>query len=167
MGCFPSSSFALGSDVTVLDGWGNTLFTGVVTAHPSPYAIQVFNGRQVLVPTSNVRVGTMSAERPYEHAPREVLEAQLALQAAQIAKMMGEVEGLITVTAMQMELLSAPPARALPAGGQSQLHTRDDFAWFVTLVAILENYLSQQCGSRAPLQISDPILRALTSHILD
>ena len=111
----------------------------------------------------------MSAERPYEDAPREVLESALARQAAQIAKMLTEAEGMAAVVALQMELIGdlQSSERPLPAGGPVVPKEAADDEWFLELVAKLQTYLSHTCGSRAPLHIADPTLRELVSHILD
>ena len=142
---------------------------GQVVDNPSPFSLSVQVGPcEYLVSTSGVTV--VSAERPYEDAPREVLERQLMRQAAQIAGMLSEAEGMTQLISTQMEMIAdlQTTTRALPAGGaKATPHSLEEFAWYTTLVAKLETYLSQQCGSRAPLHISDVALRELVSHILD
>lgn len=111
----------------------------------------------------------MSAERPWEDAPREVLEQQLLTQAAEIARMLAEAEGMATVVAAQMDLIGdlQSTARPIPANGPVVPKDQADDEWFLALVDHLQTYLSQQCGSRAPLHIADVTLRDLVSHILD
>lgn len=164
MGLCLSSDFPIGSSVRVarLGKYGQ------VVDHPSPYSLAVQIGPcEYIVSTSGV--GELSAERPYEDAPREVLEQQLQRQAAQIARMMGEVENYAAVIGQQMELIDELQSnpRPLPAAGPVYVKEQEDFEWFETLVFKLQTYLSQQCGSRAPLHIADATLRDLVSHILD
>lgn len=164
MGLRPSSDWPLNSTVTLTE----LKRAGVVVGHPSPYSLAVQVGPcEYLVSTSGV--GTMSAEHPYEDAPRDVLESSLARQAAQIAKLLGEQQELGEVIAMQMDLLAAKSStdRPLPSGGAVVPKTEDDNEWFQELIFRLQTYLSQRCGSRAPLHIADVALRNLVSHILD
>lgn len=152
MGCVPSSSFTIGQEVAVRDGWGGLLYRGTIEAAPSPYSL-VVAGR--LCSTSSIEVGTMSAERPYEHFNREEMEGSLARMAAQIAGLQAEAQGMAEVLEMQMGAIIAPPP--VVAGGE----------WRERLVDLLELYLVRQLGQRHPVAIADPDLRALVSHILD
>lgn len=118
----------------------------------------------------------MSAERPWEDAPREMLEQQLARMATQLAGLQGaadqiaalqaEVEGLGEVIAMQMEAIApaAPLVKRQPVAGTAD-HGFDDTEWYERLVDHLETYLVRTVGSRNPLRIDDADLRALVQHI--
>jgi hypothetical protein len=164
MGLRLSSEFPIGTTAHI-PALGKA---GLIVGHPFPYSLEVKIGPcEYLVSTSGV--GTMSAERPYEDAPREVLEQQLIRQAAEIASMLAEAEGMATVVAAQMELIGdlQSTARPLPASGPIVPKEQSDDEWFLGLVDHLQTYLSQQCGSRAPLHIADVALRDLVSHILD
>lgn len=97
----------------------------------------------------------MSAERPWEHFNRDELEGALATQAAQIARLTTEAQGMAEVLAMQMEAMSPRPI------------ARVDDKWFERLVDLLELYLVRTVGERNPVAIADPDLRALVSHIRD
>lgn len=106
------------------------------------------------VPIQHIRLATMSAEKPWEDAPREMLEQQLAVMATLLAAAQAESAGMLEVIAMQCDALGALQ------GGQSE-------EWYERLVDRLENYLVQQTGQRHPLAIADVALRDLVSHILD
>jgi hypothetical protein len=168
MGCVPSSEFAVGQEVAVRDGWGDLLYRGTIEAAPSPYSL-VVAGR--LCSTSSIEVGTMSAERPYEHFNREELEGALAQMAAQVAGLQAEAQGMAEVLAMQMDAISAPTVAPVTKGTPSNDIVRDaaeaNKEWFEGLVDLLELYLVRQLGQRHPVAIADPDLRALVSHILD
>lgn len=121
--------------------------------------VEIFRNK-IDVPLSQVRLAKMSAQNPWEDAPREMLEEALATQAATIARMTGENEALLAVIDMQVGAIATPitpPEIIMEGHGE----------WFERLVDLLENYLVRQLGDRHPLRIADPDLRALVSHILD
>lgn len=150
-----------GDRITVENG--RFLAHGVVLGPPDtpnpPYPeprvkVEIFRNK-IDVPLAQVRLAKMSAQRPWEDAPREMLEAQLATMATQLAAAQLENAGLVEVVAMQCEAI-APRAPKIEGN-----------EWYEHLVDLLENYLVRQLGSRHPLRIADDDLRALVSHILD
>lgn len=165
-----------GDRITVENG--RFLAHGVVLGPPDtpnpPYPeprvkVEIFRNK-IDVPLAQVRLAKMSAQRPWEDAPREMLEAQLMAQAAQLATAQAEIAGLVEVVAMQCEAIAPPPVFSgiihhWENGAGAPVN--DEGEWFERLVDLMENYLVRQLGSRHPLRIADDDLRALVSHILD
>lgn len=156
------TSFDPGVAITVENG--RFLAHGVVIGPPDPkpypeprIKVEIFRSR-IDVPIEQVRLAEMSAQRPWEDAPREVLESQLMQQAAQIVALEAQAQGMADVLAMQMEAINAPPVRKDDTNGNE---------WFEKLVDILETYLVREVGSRQPVRIANEDLRRLVSHILD
>jgi hypothetical protein len=124
--------------------------------------VEIFRNK-IDVPLSQVRLAKMSAQNPWEDAPREMLENALSRQAATIARMTGDNEALLAVIDMQVEAMTAVPPSERPPKIIMDGHGE----WYERLIDLLENYLARQLGDRHPLRIADPDLRALVSHILD
>src|SRR5690348_12998016 len=147
-----------GDRITVENG--RFLAHGVVLGPPDtpnpPYPeprvkVEIFRNK-IDVPLAQVRLAKMSAEKPWEDAPREMLEAQLATMATQLAAAQLENAGLVEVVAMQCEAI-APPDEA---PDHKLIGLREEHAEFrERLIDLLENYLVRQLGSRHPLRIAD------------
>lgn len=120
--------------------------------------VEIFRNK-IDVPLAQVRVGEMSAEKPWQDAPREMLEHQLGVMATQLAAARAESAGMLEVIAMQCDALGALQVPAVPKDQENE--------WYESLVDRLETYLVQLVGQRHPLAIADPALRDLVSHILD
>ncbi len=162
-----------GERITVENG--RFLAHGVVIGAPDPepypeprIKVEIFRNK-IDVPLSQVRLAKMSAQNPWEDAPRDMLEEALATQAATIARMMGDNEALLAVIDMQVEAMTAgaPVTKGTPNNDIVRNSEQANIEWYERLVDHLENYLVRQVGSRHPLAIADPDLRALVSHILD
>lgn len=107
----------------------------------------------------------MSAENPWEFAPREMLEQQLMRQAAQIATLLREKKELEDTVIAQMELVSQPAT--LPLGRREAWPAApSDVMWYIGLVMKLQDLLARECGRRDPAHIDNHTLRALAEHIL-
>lgn len=105
----------------------------------------------------------MSAENPWEDAPRDMLEREFARQAVQLARMVTERVELLKVIEVQMDAIGVVPL-TLRAG---VVATPADVEWYCALVTRLQTVLARQCGTRTPLNIADGALRDLTNHILE
>lgn len=103
--------------------------------------------------------------------PRQMLEDDYKAMGAKVAALHAEIAGLLSVIDMQVEAITAAPAASVAKGTPSNDIVRNseqaNIEWFERLVDHLETYLVRVVGSRHPLAIADPDLRALVSHILD
>jgi hypothetical protein len=105
----------------------------------------------------------MSAENPWEDAPRAVLEQQLMAFASRCAKLMSENTALEQAVT---KLVTSPPP--LPLGRREAWPASPaDSMWYVGLVMKLQDLLARECGRRDPAHIDNHTLRALTEHILE
>jgi hypothetical protein len=107
----------------------------------------------------------MSAENPWEDVPRAILESQLLRQAAQIAKLIGEVRELENVVNAQMAFAAETPPLPLHSRAGWPASPADSI-WYIALVIKLQDLLARECGRRDPEHIDNHTLRALTEHIL-
>lgn len=151
-------SFKIGDRVRWRPDIMKVAWVGVVSGYPHPRMVQC-DGRGCISQGLLEKVGEMTGPEMQEMAD---VEYNLHL-------MTEERDGMAATAAMQCELIMELQTAAAACTKQLSKITEKsqlDDDWFEGLIDRLELYLVRHTGSRRPVAIADPDLRALVAHIV-